>query len=998
MKRRMLITVGATILVLGSGRLPGGQAAGPSEADGLVAGFQDPPRSARPLVFWQWMNGCVSPKGITADLESFKRVGLAGVQNFQVGGSEAVLTDPAVEILYPKWRHLMRFAEDECARLGLSFGTHNCPGWSSSGGPWVTAANSMQQVVWTETGFTGPGQFAAQLPRPKVDPRWDYFQDIAVLAYPANGDIPRDRVIDLTQRMKPDGRLEWSAPAGAWTIVRFGHTTTAHLNGTAPESGQGLECDKMSRSAVDAFWAGYPARLIADAGPNAGRSFGRLEIDSYEAGLQDWTPAMREEFRHRRGYDPLPWLPALNHRAVGSQELTDRFLFDWTRTIADLFAENYFGYMAQLTRQVPGLDLMIEPYATGRDEPFDGPQVSDGADLLACEFWAKPCAWGWDSVKPVTSSAHVDGKSTVYGEAFTGQPQYGWKVDPYALKSTGDRAFCLGVNRFILHASPQQPWSGVAPGMTMGWWGTQFGPGQTWWEHGGPEWIAYLSRCQFLLQQGRSIGDLCFLVHGRVTPELPRGYDGDTCGQGELLTRLSVKDGRLVTPEGLSYRVLVLPELPTMLPAVARKIRDLVHDGAIVIGPRPMRSPSLEGYPDCDREVAQIADEVWGASDGGAVREHSFGLGRVFWGQTPKEVLERTGVTPDVELPAGAPVLWIHRQAGPADIYFFSNQSDQPVVVNASMRIQGRLPELWCAESGSRRNAAFWWPENGRTVVPLQFGPSGSIFVVFRRPVENADPVVALRRLDSNSSEPATLLAEGAGRFLLLARQKGTYQITTAAGKVVNAVVGDIPEPVDLAGPWELHFPSGWGAPSAVQLDHLSSWTERGESGVRYFSGTAIYTKEVELAPDFLARDRRFTLELGDVRNIAAVRVNGRDLGTLWKPPFRVEVTAALRPGNNRLEITVTNLWPNRMIGDEQEPDDCDWGEMKTFTYVTPPVPVGRPLLRVPQWLQLGRPRPSAGRHTFTTFKFFTRDSPLLPSGLLGPVRLEIAAQTEIQP
>jgi len=535
--------------------------------------------------------------------------------------------------------------------------------------------------------------------------------------------------------------------------------------------------------------------------------------------------------------------------------------------------------------------------------------------------------------------------------------------------------------------------------MTMGWWGTQFGPGQTWWEHGGPDWIAYLSRCQFMLQQGRSAGDLCYLVHGRVTPELPRGYDGDTCGLDELLTRLSVKDGRLVTPEGLSYRVLVLPELPTMLPAVARKIRHLVHDGAIVIGPKPQRSPSLEDYPDCDREVAQIGNEIWGACDGAAVRENSYGRGRVFWGETSKEVLERIGAAPDVELPTNAPVLWNHRQTGSADIYFFSNQSDLPVVVNASMRIQGRLPELWCAESGSMRHAVIWWPEEGRTVVPLELGPSGSVFVVLRnKAMGSTDPVVALRRLGSDSPAPATLAEEGTGRLLLSAHEQGTYQITTASGHIVSVVIGEVPMPVEIAGPWELHFPPGWGAPSTVRLGHLESWTEQAESGVRYFSGTATYTKKFDLSLNSLAPMRRFTLDLGDVRNVAAVWVNGTYFGTLWKPPFRVEVTSALRPMNNRLEIAVTNLWPNRMIGDEQEPDDCDWGEMRTFSYVTPPVQVGRPLLRIPQWLRQDMPRPSAGRYTFTTFKFFTRDSPLLASGLLGPVRLEIAVQAGIQP
>ncbi|HTY86830.1 MAG TPA: glycosyl hydrolase [Candidatus Acidoferrum sp.] len=916
--------------------------------DLLVAGFKNPPGSARPLTFWQWMNGCVTKEGITADLESFKRVGLGGTQNFLVGGSEAVITDPSVEVLNPKWRELMRFAISESARLGLSFGTHNCPGWSASGGPAVKVEASMQQLVWTTEDFNGPGLFSDVLPRPPVDPKWNYYADIAVLAVTTNQPVALTNVIDLTGRMARDGTLEWDAPAGAWTIIRFGHTTTGRTNGTAPASGQGLECDKLSRAAVDAFWAGYPAQITAIAGTNTGRTFQRLELDSYEAGPQDWTPALRELFRQHCGYDLLPWLPALTRRTVQSPELTARFLYDWSRTVSDLFRENYFNGLGELTRKA-GMQFLLEPYATGPDEPFDTLAVSDTADLLMCEFWQKPADWGWDSVKPIASAAHTLGKPLVLAEAFTGQPQYAWQQDPYALKSTGDRAFCLGVNQLVLHASPHQPWKDAAPGMTMGWWGTQFGRGQTWWEHGGPEWIEYLSRCQFLLQQGRFVGDLCYLTAGRMTPKLPAGYDGDTCGERELVMRLSVQDKRLVLPDGMSYRVLVLPEQKLMTPEVARTVRELVKAGATVLGPKPAGSPSLQNYPACDREVAEIADEVWGDCDGVNVREHGYGQGKVIWGKPLALVLLQMGIEPDVRL-AQDPLLWIHRRMSDTDFYFISNPQDQPVETLISFRVDGKVPELWHPDTGSIEPAPGWQRVAGRTLTTLQLDPGGSVFVVFRRAATDTGPGLV---------PPAKIM--------------------------LNVL--------EVAGPWKVEFQAGRGAPGKISLDRLISWTDNPDPGVKYFSGTAVYRASFKVTRGFIPPDSRAWLDLGDVKNVASVRLNGKDLGTLWKPPFRVDATPALKPGQNRLEVKVTNLWPNRMIGDEQEPDDCEWGNVESFRYVPGNPAIGRPLLRIPRWLQDGTPRPAKGRQAFTTFKFFTRDSPLLESGLLGPVKLEVAAE-----
>jgi alpha-L-rhamnosidase len=918
-------------------------------ADSMEESFRTPPASAKPLIIWQWMNGVVSREGITADLEAFHRAGLGGVQNFQIGGPrQALADDPSVQIGNEKWRGLMRFAMDECARLGLSFGTHNCPGWSSSASPEVKPEDSMQKLVWTETKVSGPAAVALKIKQPEVDPKWDCYRDIAVLALPDLPEAPAESVIDLTAKMNADGALHWDAPEGPWVILRFGHTTTGKTNESqSPTAGVGLECDKFSRAAVEKYWAGYPATLLGLAGKNAGASFTRIEIDSYEAGPQDWTPAMFEEFKKYRGYDLRPWLPALAGKTLGGKNLTERFKRDWKQTTADIFADNYYLFMGELARRTPGMNLLVQPYGTSAGAMLNTPSAAGGDNLLSAEFWTEPAKWTGNNVGRVTSAAHTWGRPLVVAEAFTCWPLSAWRDDPYALKPVGDLMFAAGVNLFMLHAGAQNPWPGAKPGMTMGMWGTQFTPGQTWWEHGGPEWLAYLARCQSLLQRGIFVGDVCFLVEDGTKELPPEGYAGDACGEREFLTRMSVKDGRLVMPDGVSYGVLVLPNTWKMTLPVARKLRQLVQEGAVVVGRIPTGTPGLENYPASEAELKKIAGEVWGDSDGKTVKEHRFGRGRVIWGSSPADVLMELGVQPDLRFDAAEGLRWIHRRDGEADVYFISNQKDRPAAASASFRVTGRRPELWHADTGLMEPAPHWQRNDARTDVRLDLDPYGSVFVVFRHVADESGP--------------------------------GLEKAAT-------------PQPDALAvdGPWILRFPSGWGAPEKVTLDRLASWTENEDAGVKHFSGTAAYETDVDVPAAFIAAGRSVTLDLGEVKNIAEVLVNGaRCGGALWKPPFRADLGHALKPGKNHLEIRVTNLWVNRMVGDEFEPDDCDWGEPFHYSYAPGNPVIGRQLARVPQWLIEGKPRPSSGRRTFVSFKFFTKDSPLLPSGLLGPVKLE---------
>jgi hypothetical protein len=1060
----------------------------------LARGFDDPPAAAKPHTWWHWMNGNVTREGISADLAAMHEIGLGGAQMFSV--SEGIPRGP-VAVMSPQYRDLVKHAVSEASRLGLEICMHNCAGWSSSGGPWVTPDHAMQTLVTSETHVHGPRRFVANLPQPEM--RAGFYRDIAVLAfpspldearripeiavkagfdsryglqpaldaYPAEAVVPRGSILDLTSRLEADGHITWDAPDGDWTLLRIGHTPTGETNHPSPDSGLGLECDKLSRDALDQHWAGMMGKIVGDVGPLAGTTLDNCLIDSYEVGSQNWTERFREEFVRRRGYDPLLLLPTITGRVVESGEVSERFLWDLRRTIADLFADEYYGHFAELCHR-SGMLASIEPY----DGPFEGLLSGRPADIPMGEFWTGNTTES-NSCKLAASVAHTYGRRIVGAEAFTAEPNAGrWRGDPYSLKAVGDLMFCVGINRCIVHRYAHQPWLDRFPGMTMGQWGTHFERTVTWWTE-GKAWVRYLTRCQYLLQEGRFVADVCLFAGEAAPSGAPHdpalkasGHDYDACNADVLCHRMSVRDGRLVLPDGMDYRVLVLPETRFMTPATLERLRDLVARGATVVGPKPSRSPSLADLPAGDARVQKLADEMWGDCDGEKVKEHAFGAGRIVWGRPITEVLRTLGVAPDCEFTGAYPpkMAWIHRIADGADVYFVSNQRTSAQSVDCTFRVHGKVPELWHADSGATELAPVWFEKDGRTTVSIPFEPAGSVFVVFRRPIGAHDHAVAvtLPRAEDAVGQPpkieivraryeaedgsggadvtdklaslvrageTTLHADNAtlgdpslnhvkrlsveytldgrtaetnvkenevvellgpegpsplplyqlaspaeGRIEVRAFHAGTCEVRTAGGGTRKLAIAPLPAPIDLDGAWSLRFPPNWGAPEKVALDRLASWSENSDAGVRYFSGTATYVRTFEVQSEWLEPGRIVALDLGSVKNLATVVVNGEDLGVWWKPPFAADVTRALKIGTNVLEVRVTNLWVNRLIGDEQWPADCEWDGVK--------------LARWPQWLLDGTPRPVSERLTFTTWKHYDRDSPLLPSGLLGPVRV----------
>ena len=1152
-------------------------------ADPLEQGFDKPPPEARPWVYWFWLNGNISSNGITADLQAMQRVGIGGVLIMEV--DQGVPVGPA-DFMGPSWRALFQHVVGEARRLGLEVNMNNDAGWNGSGGPWIKPEQSMQKLVCSETNLAGPMRLEAALRQPETVA--GFYRDVAVVAFPTPGSyripairakamyetgyaggiprqtLPPEMVIDrnamvtLTSKMDATGRLAWDVPPGQWTVLRFGRTTTGVENAPAPKTGRGLECDKLSREGIEAIFAGMMDRLAADnhlKPGNAGPGLVATHIDSWENGSQNWTPRMREEFQKRRGYDLSPFLPVFTGRVVESLEVSERFLRDLRQTVSELVVENYAARTRELAH-ANGLRFTVEAYGS----PCDFIPYGGQADEPMGEFWSPSGAM--ETCKGMAGCAHVYGRRIVGAEAFTAGDQERWLEHPAAIKALGDRAFCEGINRFVVHRYALQPWPELRqPGMTMGPWGQHYERTQTWWEE-TPAWHHYLARCQFLLRQGLYAADLCYL-QAETPPQgfgdHPRqGYDWDECAADVVLQRMSVQDGRLVLPGGMSYRLLVLPATQTMTPALLRKLKALAEAGATIVGSPPQRSPSLSGYPQCDAEVKELAARIWADCDGLRLTERRLGRGRVVWQTEPEKVLRRSGIAPDFV--SERPLRHIHRIAGDADLYFVANSAPLRVNTTATFRVSGKTPHLWWPQSGRRERAPLYQERDGLTTVALTLEPSGSVFVVFRAASGRDRPVVSLARngkplfsavpepplpvvvrtalygvpndprrtrdvaqkvrrfLEQGQySFPVSAMAEGddpapnviktltveysiggklysvrgpdpttiyltadvlkitvekarygvladpkrtrdvrdrvqrladagetsfqvarmaegddpavlvvktleldytrngehvstrgtdpevidlkqpvldqpervadvtgasPGRIRVLAFEPGLYQARTAAGKRRERNLTGLPAPVQLGGPWEVRFAPNLGAPQAATFDRLISWTARLEAGIKYFSGAATYFKTFRLPPRMPSGRRRLFLDLGRVEVMARVKLNGKDLGLLWKPPFRLDITDAVSSGENKLEVRVINLWPNRMIGDEQLPEDSDRypeGNLKAW----------------PQWLQAGKPSP-AGRICFSTWRLWKKTDTLLDSGLLGPVTISAAEEFEL--
>ena len=686
--------------------------------------------------------------------------------------------------------------------------------------------------------------------------------------------IHPQKVINISSRMKADGTIEWDVPAGEWVIQRIGMTSTRQKNVPASVEATGLEIDKMNSQWVAGHFDAYIGRIINRLPESERTALKRIVADSYETGAQNWTDGFAADFEKQFGYDPIPFLPVISGRVVGNADMSDRFLWDLRRIVADRISYHYVGGLRRKANEY-GLRLWLENYGHW-GYPGEFLQYGGQSDDIAGEFWTGDDTEGLE-LRAASSAAHGYGKNVVHAEAFTsGGPMWYW--DPRSLKKRGDWAATKGINHFVLHVYIHQPYEDKVPGINA-WFGVEFNRHNTWF-YQSKEWIDYLRRTHFLLQQGKYVADVAYFtgedapkMTGIRNPQLPDGYNFDYVN-AEVIEKMRIESGRFVLPDGMSYKVLVLPPQNTMRPAVLSKLKQLISDGGIVVGPAPTKSPSLQNYPACDEEVSRMAQQLWQHCDGVHTKSIQFGKGKIYNGVELTDVFNDLNLIPDIGNIDAISFPWIHRSVADAGIYYISNQKDHRAEFSPSFRVTGLQPELWNPATKEIRDLPDFKIENGKTIVPLEFAPRESYFIVFRK--------------------------------------KATVGIKNPVNFVRKKTIGEI------SGAWTVHFDKKQGAPDSVVFEKLEDWTKRPEPEIKHYSGTARYRK-VFNAPRF-NKNKAVYLNLGELNSLAEVKLNGQALGLVWTEPHIIEISKYLKKKSNVLEIEVTNTWHNRLVGDAALP------------------------------------------------------------------------------
>lgn len=737
--------------------------------------------------------------------------------------------------------------------------------------------------------------------------------------------LKSDQVVDLGDKMTSGGKLRWDAPAGNWTILRMGMIPIGTMCGPASPESRGLEIDKMNRQHASTIFEGMVGEFLRRT-PEADRKALKYIIaDSYETGPQNWTDGFVEKFITRFGYSPVRFLPVMTGRVVDSPNVSDRFLWDLRRLIVESVATDYVGGLRDVANR-NGLKLWLENYGHwGFISEFllYGSQT----DEVGGEFWESSDPIGNIECRAAASSAHIYGKNSVFAEGFTSARNF--KASPATMKLWCDWAFGTGINHMILHVYIHQPRE-KRPGI-IEWFGTEFNRHNTWFEQ-SKAFNDYMRRCAVLLKAGQPVADVAYYIgenspsmQGPMDPALLPGHDYDSINSDVLINSARVENGRIVLPHGVSYAVLVLPKQTQMRPEVAAAIRKLVSDGALVIGPKPEHSPSLQNYPASDARLKSVADELWGGTDV-TTKGRQHGKGWIYASATLSEVFAKHNIAPDVDLISSPTlrfmvagtgklgvnqtggILFKHRQEKTRDIYFLSNTSDFAADITASFRQSNRIPWLWDAVSGEVRQAQAFTQSEGRTSMPLQLAASESVFVVFEKNPESAQ--VSSGSVASNTPD---------------------YEVLPL-----------------LKGKWNVSF-AGPDGPMQLVLDQLSDWSSNSDNRIKYFSGTATYEQSFTVAKRPVGK---MVLDLGEVGVIATVLVNDKVVGTVWSNPWAIDISDYIRDGENNLKIQVTNTWNNRMVGDAE----------KKF---------------------------EPGKIDVSRAYIYNKQKPLLSSGLLGPVTIK---------
>ena len=916
------------------------------------AEFKNPSQQYGIRCWWWWLNGNVTKEAITRDLQEMKAKGFSGACIFDAGGHNQRGNGNIPEgpmFGSPAWRALYLHAINEAERLGLVLSLSIQSGWNL-GGPDITPAEAAKQVVFSEIKIKGGSEIRQTLPQPKG---YDgFYQDIVVLAIPtktfANRQPIRDfenkaatrevgwsvpetrplltdiaptegeedakvaEVLNVSTHLK-NGVLNWNAPAGDWTVMRFGYTPTGRDVSTASGKWQGLVIDYTSEKHFNRYWDTNVEPLLKMIGSRAGKTLKYLQTDSFEAGGMNWSDNFEAEFRKRRGYDPIAYLPVLASKIIENREVSNRFLTDLRKTLSDCISDNHYRVFAERSKQY---GMGIQPESAGPHAgPFDGLKNYGHSEIMMSEFWSPSPHRSADIdrffVKQAASAAKIFNKKLVGAEAFTTIGPHWNDVIWADMKPSADHEFCAGLNLVYLHTFTCSPKEMGLPGQEY-FAGTHFNPNVTWWDY-STAFIKYLTRIQYLMQSGTSQADVLY-YYGDHIPNIGRykdddpakalpDYDYDLINEDKLV-ELIVKNGKIYLPHGVSYQVLALPNHRVLSLKALRKIKELVENGATVVGEKPLTTASLVGGAEAEKEREEIVTEIWDK-----IKPIS-----------AKEALKAKGILADCEFinkPEGKIVDYIHRRFDShslrdvenVDYYFISNQNKETIQLKVAFRVTGKQPELWNPVTGEISNVTNYYEENGRIFIDLSLNPNGSTFVVFRKPAVSTE----------NRKQ-------------------------TSKPMIVNNLQ-------EINNSWVVQFDEKWGGKN-IKMDSLISWTDHPDDGIKYYSGKATYKTTFDvLNVGKVLKLTDIQLNLGIVKDvgIAKVKLNGRDLGILWCPPYQVSVSGLLKGKGNILEIEVVNTWRNRLIGDREKPQN----ERFTKTNIT----------IKPDWK-------------------------LEPSGLLGPVKL----------
>lgn len=938
-------------------------AIGQSREDAMFESFLNPEKTYRPRVWWHWMNGNITGESIRKDILWMDRAGLAGFHCFDAGLDTPQIVGKRLIYMTPEWKEVFNQALDLADSLHMEVSIASSPGWSITGGPWVTEDDAEKKIVWRETVLEGAGQYTDSLPAPftgsgpyQDEPgypdetgRYGYYRDLFVLAVPMpEGDtlsITESRVkagfdmdyrisdrfptpetsvcpsykdvLDITGHYK-DGILDWTVPDGKWKVFRFGYNLLGRCNGPASPEATGLEVDKLDPDAVRRYYDNYLGLYREASNGRLGEAVHCLMIDSYESGRGTWTGRMEQEFARRRGYELRPWIPVLTGQILGSSLESEQFLFDWRQTLGELMAENHYDIVNGILDEY-GMTRYTEAHEERQAFTGDGMMVKRKADIPMSAIWARYNA-GWHSsypgaeadVRESSSVAHIYGQNICAAESFTTNGRIGkwdgtraYQCGPFNLKPLADAAMSLGLNRFVIHSNVHQPDDNVFPGLGLGVYGQWFNRHETWAEE-ARGWTDYLSRSCYLLQQGRWVADIAYFygedknLTGRFYDErvnIPKEWNYDFVNADVILNVLRRKGHRLVTASGMQYRMLVLDnELRYMSLPVLKRIARFVRAGVPVccLCPPVQKAGRMGSRKRFDALVAMIWDKE---------RDNVFKEGL-------SAALNEAGISRDVDFMTDddAEVRFVHRRLDDGEIYWIANITPEYRDFSVSLNVDGFLPEIWHADTGLREPASFRI-QGGRTEVDLSMTPDDAQFIML------------LKRTDKES-------------------------YAAPKEKSVSQTLVD--------GDWKVSFQQGRGAPESTVFHGLHSYTEEADEGIRYFSGTATYEKSFEYSA---SGSGRVILDLGEVSHMARVFLNGRDLGLLWKVPYRVDITDCLVDGSNKLVIKVINSWANRLIGDAG--------------------------------------KESRDRITYTVQTFYLPGEDPVPAGLIGPVRL-INTKTEL--